>query len=415
MVIMSRNAEVIVVDEQTGREREKYPLVYGAKLFVADGDKVTRGTKLSEWDPFSTPVLTEVSGTVRLEDLEEGLTMQERFDAVTGLSHRTIVESKDVSKKPRVVIVGPDGQPLQISGTQRVASYPLPVGSTVAIRDGDSVVAGDALARVQKESMKTKDITGGLPRVAELFEARVPKDASTLAEIDGIISFGKDIRGKRRVIVTPDNGEAREYLVPRSRYLSVNEGDYVRAGEALTDGPLNPHDLLKIKGEKELARFLVDEIQEVYRLQGVRLNDKHIEVIVRQMLRKVKIKEPGDSHYLPGENVDRRALDDENRKLREAGKSPATAKLLLLGISRASLSTESFISAASFQETTKVLTDAAVSGKVDHLRGLKENLIMGRLIPAGTGLAKRRFQGIAVESAVTEGVIAPEMTTEVSV
>jgi DNA-directed RNA polymerase subunit beta' len=278
------------------------------------------------------------------------------------------------------------GETVKIEGSNRVARYMLPVGANLVINDGDKINPGDTIAKIHRETTKTKDITGGLPRVAELFEARKPKDAAVISEIDGIVSFGKDTKGKRKIVVTPDVGEAKEYLVGKGRHLAVNEGDYIKAGEPLMDGPINPHDILRVLGEKALAKYLVDEVQEVYRLQGVKINDKHIETIVRQMLRKVKIKEVGDTTFLPGETSDKLTFEAENQRVMQTGGAPATAEPLLLGITKASLSTESFISAASFQETTKVLTEASISGRVDFLRGLKENVIMGRLIPAGTGL-----------------------------
>ncbi len=387
IIVMNRNGEVAVVDSN-GREREKYALVYGARLLIKEGGAVERGQLVAEWDPYTTPILTEVSGTVKFEDIEEGVTMQEQFDAITGLSHKVIVESKATDKRPKVLILGPQGEILKIGSNRRDARYMLPVGATLIITDGAEIKAGDAIVKIQRETTKTKDITGGLPRVAELFEARKPKDSAVITEIDGTVSFGKDTKGKRKIIVTPETGEPREYLIPKGRHVSVNEGDYVRAGEPLMDGPVNPHDILKVLGEKELAKYLVDEVQEVYRLQGVKINDKHIEIIVRQMLRKVRIKDVGDTTFLANESVDRYAFEDENQRVMTTGGAPATAEPLLLGITKASLSTDSFISAASFQETTKVLTEAALSGKVDNLRGLKENVIMGRLIPAGTGLAR---------------------------
>jgi DNA-directed RNA polymerase subunit beta' len=397
LTVMNRNGELSVVDANN-REREKYQIVYGAKLLVKDGDPVEKGKLIAEWDPYSTPIITEASGVVKFEDIEEGLTMQEQFDSVTGLSHKVIVESKATDKRPKILITDGKGNTLKIEGSNRVARYMLPVGANLVLNDGDEVKAGDTLAKIHRETTKTKDITGGLPRVAELFEARKPKDAAVISEIDGMVSFGKDTKGKRKVVVTPDLGEAKEYLIGKGRHLAVNEGDYVKAGEALMDGPINPHDILRVLGEKALAKYLVDEVQEVYRLQGVKINDKHIEVIVRQMLRKVKIKDVGDTNFLSGEQVDKAVFEAENQKVMQTGGAPSTAEPLLLGITKASLTTESFISAASFQETTKVLTEASISGRVDYLRGLKENVIMGRLIPAGTGLAKyKHMQALVSE------------------
>ncbi|MBI2605258.1 MAG: DNA-directed RNA polymerase subunit beta' [Deltaproteobacteria bacterium] len=395
LIVMNRNGEIAILDE-SGREREKYPIVYGAKLLVKDGDKVEKGKMIAEWDPYSTPIITEASGTIRLEDIEEGLTMQEQVDPVTGLSHKVIVDSKVSDKRPKVVVLDASGNVQKIEGTSRIAQHMIPVGANLVVADGDQVHAGDVIAKIHRETTKTKDITGGLPRVAELFEARKPKDAAIISEIDGTVSFGKDTKGKRKLIVTPEVGEPKEYLVGKGKHLAVNEGDYVKAGEPLMGGPINPHDILRVKGEKALAKYLVDEIQEVYRLQGVKINDKHIETIVRNMLRKVKIQDVGDTTFLVAEQVDKHIFERENAKVTAQGGVPSTAEPLLLGITKASLTTESFISAASFQETTKVLTEASIAGKVDYLKGLKENVIMGRLIPAGTGLQK--YKKIVVEA-----------------
>jgi DNA-directed RNA polymerase subunit beta' len=387
LIVMNRMGELVVLDDN-GRERERYGLTYGARLLVADGTVVEKNVVMAEWDPYSTPIITEATGVIRFEDIEEGVTMQEQVDPVTGLSHKVIVDSKSSDKRPKVLVKDSNGETLTIPGSSRVARYMIPVGANVVISDGEEVHAGDVVAKIHRETTKTKDITGGLPRVAELFEARKPKDSAIISEIDGIVSFGKDTKGKRKVLVTPDSGDGREYLIGKGKHLAVNEGDFVKAGEPLMDGPVNPHDILRVKGDKALAKYLVDEVQEVYRLQGVKINDKHIEVIVRNMLRKVRIIEVGDTTFLAGEQVERREWEAENKKVLETGGVPATAEPLLLGITKASLSTESFISAASFQETTKVLTEASIAGRVDYLRGLKENVIMGRLIPAGTGLTK---------------------------
>jgi DNA-directed RNA polymerase subunit beta' len=406
LTVMNRNGEVAVMDAQ-GREREKYPIVYGAKLLLKEGEAVEKGKLIAEWDPYSTPIVTEASGVIQLEDCEEGVTMQEQFDSVTGLSHKVIIESKATDKRPKILVTDGKGNPVKIEGANRVARYMLPVGANIVVVNEDQVKAGDTLAKIHRETTKTKDITGGLPRVAELFEARKPKDAAVITEIDGMVSFGKDTKGKRKVIVTPETGEPKEYLIGKGRHLAVNEGDYVKAGEPLMDGPINPHDILRVLGEKALAKYLVDEVQEVYRLQGVKINDKHIETIVRQMLRKVKIKEVGDTAFLSGEQVDKSTFENENQKVMQAGGAPATAEPLLLGITKASLTTESFISAASFQETTKVLTEASISGRVDYLRGLKENVIMGRLIPAGTGLLKYKYLHADVDAEETVAPSAP--------
>jgi len=398
MTVMNRQAEIAILTPE-GREIEKYPIVYGSKLVVKEGDNVVGGAKLAEWDPYSTPILTEASGFIKFEDLEDSVTTQEQFDPVTGLSHRVIIETK-TEKRPKILIIDAKGEPAVITGSNRKAIYMLPVGAVVPVQSGDEVHSGDVVAKISRETTKTTDITGGLPRVAELFEARKPKDSAIISEIDGTISFGKDTKGKRKIVVTPDAAtgkEAVDYLVPKGRHLVINEGDYVRVGEALIDGPINPHDILRVKGITTLARYLVDQIQEVYRLQGVKINDKHIEVIVRQMLRKVKVNDVGDSTFIIGETIDRGVFDEENARVLAEGGRPALCEAVLLGITKASLSTNSFISASSFQETTKVLTEAALAGKTDNLRGLKENVIMGRLIPAGTGLARYKAYEIEVD------------------
>jgi len=391
-VVMNRNGELAVVETpEPGRERERerYPIVYGARLKKLDGEQVKAGDLLAEWDPYTIPILTEAGGTVKFGDIVEGVTMEERVDERTGLSTKVIVDTKEVDRRPRISIKDEEGNTARLpSGGE--ARYLLPVGAHINVVEGATVAPGDVVAKIPRETTKTKDITGGLPRVAELFEARKPKEFAVISEIDGVVSFGKDTKGKRKVVVTPDVGEAREYLIPKGKHISVHEGDHVKAGEPLMDGASNPHDILTVLGEKALAKYLVDEIQEIYRLQGVRINDKHIEVMVRQMLRRVRIKEAGDTDFLVGDQVEKWVFNEENQRVIEAGGEPAVAEPLLLGITKASLSTESFISAASFQETTKVLTEAAINGKVDRLRGLKENVIMGRLIPAGTGMTEYR-------------------------
>jgi DNA-directed RNA polymerase subunit beta' len=384
-VVMNRQGELVIVDD-IGREREKYGLQYGAKLLLADGDRVKAGQMLAEWDPFSMPICSEVGGYVKYGDIVDGVTMQETLDEVTGLSRKTVTESKDAEARPRITIKDEGGNTVKLSDGNSEARYFLPVGCNIFVNDGDFIEAGDVIAKIPRETTKTKDITGGLPRVAELFEARKPKDHSVICEIDGVVHFGKDTKGKRKVVIVPDVGDPSEYLIPKGKHLSVREGDRVRAGEALMDGPANPHDILKVLGERALASYLVDEIQEVYRLQGVRINDKHIEAIVRQMLRRVTVTDPGDTNFLVDEQVEKHIFEEENERVIVAGGQPAKGEALLLGITKASLSTESFISASSFQETTKVLTEASINGRVDYLRGLKENVIMGRLIPAGTGL-----------------------------
>jgi DNA-directed RNA polymerase subunit beta' len=397
LVALNRHGELLIVDE-AGRERERYGLTYGAKLYVREGEKVEPKRLLSEWDAFSLPILTEVTGVVKYGDVIDGVTMQEQLDEHTGLSRKVIIESKDADTRPRITIKDEGGKTKKISGSNQEARYFLPVGANISAAEGDRVEAGDIIARIPRETVKTKDITGGLPRVAELFEARKPKEHSVISEIDGVVSFGRDTKGKRKVIITPEIGEQKEYLISKGKHLSVREGDRVRAGEPLMDGSSNPHDILKVLGEKALAKYLVDEVQEVYRLQGVKINDKHIEVIVRQMLRRIRVIDVGDTNFLVDEQVERHIFEEENERVMSAGLQPAKGEPLLLGITKASLSTESFISASSFQETTKVLTEAAICGKVDYLRGLKENVIMGRLIPAGTGIPTYKKLTIEVDS-----------------
>jgi DNA-directed RNA polymerase subunit beta' len=403
LIVMNRNGEIAVLDEN-GRERRRYSVIYGAKLRVKDGQKVKEGEILAEWDPYSIPVLTEVSGRVKFGDIIEGLTMQEQVDEFTGLSRKVITESKDAELRPRISIKDEKGRTLNLPGSASQARYLLPVGANIFISEGDMVEAGDVIVKIPRETTKTKDITGGLPRVAELFEARKPKEYALISDIDGMVEFGKDLKGKRKVVIRPDVGETKEYMIPRGKHVSVHEGDLVRAGEALMDGPSNPHDILRVLGDKALARYLVDEIQEVYKLQGVKINDKHIEVIVRQMLKRVKIREVGDTHFLVDDQVEKFVFEEENARVMEGGGKPAVGEPLFLGITKASLITDSFISAASFQETTKVLTQAAVAGKVDNLKGLKENVIMGRLIPAGTGLSKYKPLELWVEGYTGEEV-----------
>jgi len=394
LTVMNRNGEIAIMDEE-GREREKYQIIYGAKLLVKEGQSIKKGTMLAEWDPYTTPILTEVSGVVKFGDILEGVSMKEQVDEVTGLASKVIAESKDPDLRPRVSIKDGKGKTRKIPESEREARYLLPVGANIIVTEGQAVDAGDIIAKIPRETTKTKDITGGLPRVAELFEARKPKECAIISEIDGTVVFGKDTKGKRKVIIKPEVGDPLEYLIPRGKHIAVHDGDYVRAGEPLMDGAANPHDILKVLGEKALAKYLVDEIQEVYRLQGVKINDKHIEAIVRQMLRRIRIKNPGDTSFLADEQVEKQVFEAENEQVKKKGGKAASGEPLLLGITKASLSTESFISAASFQETTRVLTEAAVSGRVDYLRGLKENVIMGRLIPAGTGLS--RYKNLKIE------------------
>jgi DNA-directed RNA polymerase subunit beta' len=383
LVATNRNGEIGVVDER-GRERERYPVVYGAKLKVKPDQRIKQRTVLVEWDPFTNPILTEFTGRVDYQDIIEGVTVREEIDEVTGLARKVIIEDPDGRLQPGIIVRSPGASPAEPGREYR---YPLPVGAHLAVPNGAEVFAADILAKIPRETTKTKDITGGLPRVAELFEARKPKEQAVITEIDGRVEMGGFVKGMRKIVIRADNGEVKEYLIPRGKHISVHEGDRVKAGEALMDGSPNPHDYLAVLGDRELQKYLVNEVQEVYRLQGVTINDKHIEIIVRQMLRRVRIEEVGDTEFVVGELVDKFAFQEENERVLAQGKRPATAKPVLLGITKASLSTDSFISAASFQETTRVLTEAAISGKTDDLRGLKENVIVGRLIPAGTGLS----------------------------
>ncbi len=388
-VVMNRRGGKFTILSESERELESFPVIYGAHLQIKDGQTVKAGDLLATWDPFTTPILSEVNGTVKFGDIAVGKTMQEKVDPVTGKSSHTIIESKNVDERPRISIKDKDNKTAKLPDSSGVARYILPINAILLIEEGNSVKAGDVVAKLPRATTKTKDITGGLPRVAELFEVRKPKEIAVLSQIDGYVSIAKSTKkGKQKVTVTPvDVGEKKEYLIPRGKHINVYEGDYIRAGEPLIGGSAIPQDILSIKGEVPLARYLVDEVQEVYRLQGVRINDKHIEVIVRQMMRRVKVSSVGDTNFIMEEQVDKIKFEDVNRAVIESGGQPAVAESLILGITKASLSTDSFISAASFQETTKVLTDASIAGSVDSLRGLKENVIMGRLIPAGTGLA----------------------------
>ena len=407
LTVMNRNGEIAVIDS-SGRERERFKIVYGSILGFREGDTVKKGDVLAEWDPYSNPIVADVSGRIQFQDIEEGVTMTEQVDPVTGFATKVITESKSSDIKPTVFIVDEDGNPLQMANRNIPARYIIPVGAQLLVTDGSEIHSGDVVAKIHRETTKTRDITGGLPRVAELFEARKPKEAAIISEIDGYVTFGKDLKGKQRVLVTPEVGEQKEYLIPKGKHVAVREGEFVKAGEALMDGPSNPHDILAVLGDKALSSYLVNEIQEVYRLQGVTINDKHIEVIARQMLRKVQVIDPGDSRFLSGEQVEKFDFEDENEKVLAEGGQPAQAEPLLLGITKVSLSTESWISAASFQETTKVLTDAAVNSKTDSLVGLKENIIMGRLIPAGTGLPSyKKWRVVIEEEQASTGVALP--------
>ena len=395
-VVIARSAEVVVADDM-GRERERHKLPYGALLLVDDGAAVKAGTQLASWDPHTRPIVTEYAGTVKFENVEEGATVAKQIDEVTGLSTLVVIDSKRRSStgstkgvRPQVKLLDDNGEEVKIAGTDHAVAITFQVGSLITVKDGQQIGVGDILARIPQESAKTRDITGGLPRVAELFEARAPKDAGMLAEYTGTVSFGKETKGKQRLVITEPDGTAHEFLIPKDKHLMVHDGQVVNKGELIVDGPADPHDILRLQGISELARYIIDEVQDVYRLQGVKINDKHIEVIVRQMLRRVVITDPGDTRFIREEQVERSEVLDENDRMEAEGKLPAQYENVLLGITKASLSTDSFISAASFQETTRVLTEAAIMGKRDELRGLKENVIVGRLIPAGTGLAYHR-------------------------
>ncbi|MDT5263103.1 MAG: DNA-directed polymerase subunit beta, partial [Acidobacteriota bacterium] len=397
---MNRNGAVTIIDER-GREVARHQIVYGAHIHVTDGQRVTEDQLLATWDPFTFAILTEVAGVVKYQDLKEGVTVEEEVDEVTGQSRVVVKDSPDEKRQPRLEIR---------HGNKVLKTYQMPVRANLMVHDADPVEPGDVIAKIPRETTKTKDITGGLPRVVELFEARKPRETAIMSEIDGIIKLGPIAKGKRRLIVVGDDGEEREYDIPRGTHINVQEGDRVRAGEALMDGPLNPHDILRVLGMNRLQEYLTNEIQEVYRLQGVNINDKHIEVIVRQMLRWVRISDVGDTDFLLDEQVDRFRFSDENERIAAADGEPSKAEPLLLGITKASLSTDSFISAASFQETTRVLTEAAISGRIDYLRGLKENVIMGRLIPAGTGMDF--YRNVKVERDTTAEAAREEQAME---
>lgn len=413
-VVISRSGELIITDDN-GRERERHKVPYGAMLLADDGSQVKAGAQLAAWDPHTRPIVTEYAGTVKFENVEKGVTVAEQLDEVTGLSTLVVIDNakrgtkSSKGERPQVKLIDESGQEVKIHGTDHIVTIAFQVGSLITVKNGQSVSVGDVLARIPQESSKTRDITGGLPRVAELFEARSPKDAGVLAEVTGTVSFGKDTKGKQRLVITEPDGEAHEYLITKDKHVMAHDGQLVSKGEVIVDGPADPHDILRLKGAEELARYIIDEVQDVYRLQGVKINDKHIEVIVRQMLRRVVISNPGDSRFIKEEQVERAEVLDENDRLMAEGKTPASYELVLLGITKASLSTDSFISAASFQETTRVLTEAAIMGKRDELRGLKENVIVGRLIPAGTGLAyhrnrRKKQSGAAAAQSLFEGL-----------
>jgi DNA-directed RNA polymerase subunit beta' len=413
-VVMNRNTKIAIVDD-SGREREKYPVVYGAKIKIKDGDPVVVGQKLVEWDPYSLTILTEVGGRVAYGDIVEGVTMKDEFDEVTGLSRKVIIEHSGQTLRPRVSIKDESGKTAKVAGgSNAVARYLLPVGAHIFVEKGATVFPGDVLAKIPRETTKTKDITGGLPRVVELFEARKPKEQAVITEIDGEVSYGGFVKGQRKVLVDNKMGDVKEYFIPKGKHVNVHEGDWVRAGEPLMDGSANPHDILDVLGPNELQKYLVDEVQDVYRLQGVSINDKHIEIIVRQMLRKVRIEDPGDTQFLPGSQVSKSVFEKENERVLEKDGTPALGKPVLLGITKAALTTDSFISAASFQETTRVLTEAAINGREDNLLGLKENVIVGRLIPAGSGFEEYRDTFVISEKVESVPVGAGSGVTPIS-
>jgi DNA-directed RNA polymerase subunit beta' len=426
LVAISRSGEIIIADD-SGRERERHKVPYGATLMVTDGAKIKAGAVLATWDPHTRPIITEYAGRVRFENVEEGVTVAKQLDDVTGLSTLVVIDPKrkasSASKgvRPQVKLLDEAGNEIKIAGTETLVNITFQIGSIITVKDGQDVAVGDVLARIPQETSKTRDITGGLPRVAELFEARSPKDAGVLAEVTGTVSFGKDTKGKQRLVITDMDGVAHEYLITKEKHVTAHDGQIVQKGEMIVDGPVDPHDILRLQGVEALARYITDEVQDVYRLQGVKINDKHIEVIVRQMLRRVTVVDPGDTGLIPGEGVERSEVLQINDEMAAAGKAPATYDPILLGITKASLSTDSFISAASFQETTRVLTEAAIMGKRDELRGLKENVIVGRLIPAGTGLAyhntrRRQAAGedLGAEHLIEGGDVNPAENQEVA-
>ena len=416
-IVITRSGEVVITDDN-GREREKHKVPYGSTLQVADGQQVKAGTKLAVWDPHTRPIIAEYAGQVKFENVEEGVTVAKQIDEVTGLSTLVVIDPKRGGKgqtkglRPQVKLYDADGQEVRMHGSDHAVTITFQVGAIITVLDGQQISVGDVLARLPQESAKTRDITGGLPRVAELFEARTPKDAGMLAEFTGTMSFGKDTKGKQRLVITDLEGATHEYLIPKDKHVLVHDGQVVNKGELIVDGAPDPHDILRLQGVEALAIYITDEVQDVYRLQGVKINDKHIEVIVRQMLRRALVVDPGDTKFIRGEQVERAHLLDENDRIVAEGKLPATYEPVLLGITKASLSTDSFISAASFQETTRVLTEAAIMGKRDELRGLKENVIVGRLIPAGTGLA---FHRMRKSNSAGVDLATAELDAEVSV
>ncbi len=420
-VVISRNGEVIISDEN-GRERERHKVPYGATLQLANGNAIKAGQAIATWDPHTRPIVAEYAGQVKFENVEEGITVAKQIDDVTGLSSLVVIDPKQRAGqtkglRPQVKLLDASGNEVKIAGGDQSVNITFQLGCIITVKDGQEVGVGEVLARIPQESSKTRDITGGLPRVAELFEARSPKDAGMLAEVTGTVSFGKDTKGKQRLVFTDLDGETHEYLIPKDKHVTAHDGQVVTKGESIVDGPADPQDILRLQGREALARYIIDEVQDVYRLQGVKINDKHIEVIVRQMLRRVRVTDAGDTTFIMGEQVERADLLAENERVIAEDKRPAQFEYVLLGITKASLSTDSFISAASFQETTRVLTEAAILGKRDELRGLKENVIVGRLIPAGTGLAyhesRRRAAAAIAEPASHQSAIEAVFEAEV--
>jgi DNA-directed RNA polymerase subunit beta' len=401
-VVMSRTCEVVLKDSADGRERARFKVPYGTRLLAKEGDAVKQGAKLAEWDPYTIPIITEKNGIAHYRDLLDGVSLREMVDEATGIASKVVIDWRQQTRgadlKPRIALRDKAGEIITMANGLE-ARYFLPVDAILSVEDGQEVFAGDVLARIPRESTKTRDITGGLPRVAELFEARKPKDHAIISEIEGSVEFGKDYKTKRRLIIRPKDAgtEPIEYMIPKGKHITVHEGDYVQKGDLLMDGNPVPHDILRVMGVEALAKYMVQEVQSVYRLQGVTINDKHIEVVLRQMLQKVEIMDAGETTFLAGEQVDRDEFERENRKAVEQGYRPAAALPVLQGITKASLQTRSFISAASFQETTRVLTEASVAGKTDTLVGLKENVIVGRLIPAGTGMQVGKIKRLAAQ------------------
>ncbi|MGL5005715.1 MAG: DNA-directed RNA polymerase subunit beta', partial [Casimicrobium sp.] len=415
-IVIARSAEVVIMDGSRERERHKVP--YGAKLLVEDGKAVKAGQVLAEWDATARPILTEFAGRIKFENVQEGVTVAKQTDDVTGISTLVVIDAKRrvtsqaKGVRPQLKLVDAKGNEIKAAGSDTPLTITFQIGSIIVVKDGQEVAPGDILARMPMETSKTRDITGGLPRVAELFEARSPKDAGMLAEVTGTVSFGKDTKGKQRLVIKDVEGVSHEYLIPKEKAVMAIDGQVVNKGEPIVDGPADPHDILRLLGVESLAKYIIDEVQEVYRLQGVKINDKHIEVIVRQMLRRVVVTQGGDTKFIIGEQVERAELFAENDRVKAEGKAPASFEYVLLGITKASLSTDSFISAASFQETTRVLTEAAIMGKRDELRGLKENVIVGRLIPAGTGLAYHRLRKQNIAADLIDTSILTEKTEE---